>query len=63
MTQRCLSPDVKSAARRHLLDHVAAQVPFRDDEACILVGIDGPDGSGKTIFADQLAAAVREIAE
>jgi uridine kinase len=29
--------------------------------ACLRVAVDGPDGSGKTTFADELAAAVRSL--
>ena len=35
-----------------VLDHVARRIL---DDDCALVGIDGPDASGKTIFADRLA--------
>lgn len=60
MTHRRTTSDIQSPARREVLDQVAAQVPYRNDDACVFVGVDGPDGSGKTIFADQLAAALRE---
>ncbi len=35
-----------------IFDHVARRIP---DDECALVGIDGPDASGKTIFANRLA--------
>lgn len=54
-----LTPDAVSPARHLVLDQVAALIPARQEDACTLVGIDGPDGSGKTVFADQLADAVR----
>jgi uridine kinase len=39
------------------LTRVAALIPDRGDE-CVLVGIDGVDGAGKTTFADALARMV-----
>ncbi|MDF2091121.1 hypothetical protein P0Y31_02100 [Knoellia sp. 3-2P3] len=49
-----------SAQRRDLLAHVAAQVPDGPGTSCTRVGVDGPDGSGKTVFAAELAEALRE---
>ena len=49
-----------SAQRRDLLAHVAAQVPDGPGTSCTRVGVDGPDGSGKTVFAAELAVALRE---
>jgi uridine kinase len=48
----------QSPARSRLLDEIATQLPESVDGACVLVGVDGPDGSGKTIFADELASVV-----
>lgn len=38
---------------------VAARIPASNDGRCPRVGIDGPDGAGKTYFADELAALLR----
>lgn len=43
------------AERRRLLAAVAARVPRSSDGCPVRVAIDGVDGAGKTIFADQLA--------
>ena len=45
--------------RLDVLEFCAARIPRPPDGARALVGVDGPDGAGKTIFADQLAATVR----
>lgn len=50
-----------SAKREHVIGHVAGRIPVRPDGVCLRVGVDGPDGSGKTRFADDLAAAVRAL--
>lgn len=44
-------------ARCELLVRIAALIPRRHVD-CVLVGIDGVDGAGKTIFADELAAVL-----
>ena len=44
-----------SAARRALLERVAAAVSGRAARGILRVGIDGVDGAGKTTFADELA--------
>ncbi len=44
-------------ARADVLARVAALLPDHGP-ACVIVGIDGVDGAGKTTFADELAAAV-----
>jgi uridine kinase len=49
-----------STCRRQLLDHIATRIPAGTGESCVLVAVDGADGSGKTVFADELAAAVRQ---
>ena len=46
--------------RAAVLARVAALVPEATDGACTRVGIDGVDGSGKTVFAAELAGALRE---
>jgi uridine kinase len=43
-----------------VLDHVARRIPIPTNDECVRVGIDGPDASGKTFFADALAATLRE---
>ena len=50
-----------SAARRRVLDAVAAGIPRPSGGGCARVGIDGPDGAGKTTFADELADVVRHL--
>jgi uridine kinase len=50
-----------SAQRREVIGYVVRRIPASDGRACIRVAVDGPDGSGKTIFADELAAAVRAL--
>lgn len=52
-----LSP---APVRLRVLGEVADRVPEPQDHSCVRVGVDGPDGSGKTIFADDLAAVLRE---
>jgi uridine kinase len=41
------------------LELVADRTPLSTGDDCVRVGIDGPDGAGKSIFADELAAALR----
>lgn len=53
------APVGSESARARFLRHLAATVPSSAD-GCIRVGIDGPDGSGKTWFADELATALRD---
>jgi len=43
-----------TSARRALLELVAARVPARSD-CGVRVAVDGVDGAGKTVFADELA--------
>lgn len=43
-----------------VLDLVARRIPVPTNDDCVRVGIDGPDASGKTFFADGLAATLRE---
>jgi uridine kinase len=45
-------------SRVTLLDQVAGLVPAGWADDCVLIGVDGVDGSGKTTFADELAAAL-----
>jgi uridine kinase len=47
--------------RREVLTRVAELVPAATGDDCVRVGIDGVDGSGKTVFADELADALRSI--
>jgi uridine kinase len=45
-----------SPARRAVLEHVASRIPSPGRP--VLVAVDGVDGAGKTVFADQLAEVV-----
>lgn len=45
--------------RPQLLRRVADLVPTANGEDCVRVGIDGVDGSGKTVFAGELADALQ----
>jgi len=49
-----------STARRRLLGRIGAQVPRGNPPDCVRVAVDGVDGAGKTMFADQLAAQLRD---
>lgn len=46
--------------RAKLLAEVAALVPAAAEGACTRVGVDGVDGAGKTVFAAELADALRQ---
>ncbi|GIF08326.1 nucleoside/nucleotide kinase family protein [Actinoplanes siamensis] len=50
-----------SAQRQDVIGHVAGRIPASRGGACLRVAVDGPDGSGKTTFADELGAAVRAL--
>lgn len=50
-----------SVERRLVLGRVARCVPSPDGDGCVRVAVDGVDGSGKSMFADELAAAVRAL--
>ncbi|BCJ40052.1 uridine kinase [Actinoplanes ianthinogenes] len=50
-----------STHRQDVIEHVARRIPGSVGGACLRVAVDGPDGSGKTTFADELAAAVQVI--
>jgi uridine kinase len=45
--------------RRRLLAHVAGLVPEPSGDDCVLVAVDGVDGVGKTMFADELGQVLR----
>ncbi|MGH3642938.1 MAG: uridine kinase, partial [Mycobacterium sp.] len=49
-----------NADRAGTLRSVAGRVPSSDDGRCVRVAVDGPDGAGKTRFADDLAKVVHE---
>lgn len=51
---RSVNPSAITAQRRRVLHEVARRIPSHDHD-CVLVGIDGVDGAGKTVFADHLA--------
>ncbi len=44
-----------------VIDQIARRVPPATGSDCVRVGIDGGDAAGKTIFADELAAALRSL--
>ena len=46
--------------RSEVLAQVAALVPPATGDSCTRLGVDGVDGSGKTVFAAELAVALRE---
>lgn len=48
-----------STERRAVLEQVAKRIPVWPDGRCVRVAVDGPDGSGKTTFADELAEVLR----
>jgi len=52
-----VQPDTDRAC---VLRFVAERVPTFDGGRCVRVGVDGPDGAGKTRFADELAATLQE---
>jgi uridine kinase len=45
-----------SRLREQLVAEVAARVPVATGPDCVRIGVDGVDGSGKTVFAAELAA-------
>jgi uridine kinase len=47
--------------RKSVLRFVAARIPASDDGRCLRVAVDGPDGAGKTRFADALAATLADL--
>ncbi|HYZ99565.1 MAG TPA: hypothetical protein VE575_12490 [Acidimicrobiales bacterium] len=49
-----------SPARRSVLEQLAAEVAARRHEHVLRVGVDGIDGAGKSTFADELAAILRD---
>ena len=53
-------PEIRlSDRRRQVLAAVADRVPGSRGADCVRVAVDGVDGAGKTVFADQLAAQLR----
>jgi uridine kinase len=50
---------VPAADRQSALQVVAVRVRPTNDGRCLRVAVDGPDGAGKTRFADDLAAVLR----
>lgn len=54
-----MSEPISSPARRRLLDALADRVPRPAAEDCVRVAVDGVDGAGKTMLADELAAVLR----
>lgn len=54
-----VNQDGLSCARAGVLESVAASVLGSASPGVALVAVDGVDGSGKTVFADQLAALLR----
>ncbi len=49
-----------SPSRRAVLEQVASRVPSASPSAWVLVAVDGVDGAGKSVFADELAGTLRE---
>ena len=49
-----------SRRRREVVAQVTLHIPKPRIHRYVRVAVDGPDGSGKTTFADELAAAVRD---
>ncbi|GAB3074491.1 nucleoside/nucleotide kinase family protein [Pedococcus soli] len=49
------------AARAALVAKVASLVPQPVGDDCVRVGVDGVDGAGKTVFAAELAGALRDL--
>lgn len=49
-----------TAARLGVLRSVARSIPEPSSPDCVLVGVDGVDGAGKTTFADELDALLRQ---
>ncbi len=47
--------------RLEVLRRVAELVPDPVGDDCVRVGVDGVDGSGKTVFADELADVLRSL--
>jgi len=47
--------------RAQLVTRVAELVPTTKGQDCVRVGVDGVDGSGKTVFAGELAEALQVI--
>jgi uridine kinase len=46
-------------SRARVLELVADRTPRSKGDGCVRVAVDGPDGTGKTVFADELAATLR----
>jgi uridine kinase len=54
-----LSAGVLSRARTALLEYLAAEIDGLPADPFVRVGVDGVDGAGKSVFADELAGALR----
>jgi len=50
-----------TSLRMDVLKQVAELVPSAVGEDCVRVAVDGVDGSGKTVFADELAEMLRSL--
>ena len=50
-----------SRRRREVIAQVARRIPQPANHRYVRVAVDGPDGSGKTVFAEELVAAVRDL--
>ena len=51
-------PDADTSARTELLHRLASAIPHPSAGEPVRVAVDGVDGAGKSMFADQLAAAL-----
>src|SRR2546429_7212648 len=48
-----------STRRLALIDDITSRVPASAGADCVRVAVDGVDGAGKTVFADELAQQLR----
>ena len=55
------SATAATGARAALIAEVATYVPAAGGADCVRVGVDGVDGAGKTVFAAELASALRHL--
>lgn len=55
------APLVTSPVRAAVLARVAAGVPAAADDGCVRVAVDGVDGAGKSVFADELGEALAAL--
>lgn len=51
----------RASMRTRVLGRVAGCVPVGRGDDCVRLGVDGADGAGKTVFADELADVLRAL--